>query len=98
MIPREAAAEIEKHCNAGEFDLATLKNRTEAIGYPVLPVVEQLVGLCANGFIVWVQGALPTQDITDTATVLQIRKGLALVEDDLNAICESLAAPWQKIP
>ena len=45
VIPREAAAEIEKHCNAKEFDLAKLKKRTETIGYPVLPVVEQLVGL-----------------------------------------------------
>ena len=32
-----------------------------------------------------------TQDITDTAAVLQIREGLALVEVDLKAISASLA-------
>jgi len=96
VIPREAAVEIEKHTHAKEFDLAKLKKRTEAIGYPVLPVVEQLVSLCANGLGEWAHWGATTQDITDTAAVLQIREALALVEDDLNAICESLAALAKK--
>ena len=48
IIPAEAAAEIERHCHADEFDFAKLKTQTERIGYPVLPVVQQLVKLCAR--------------------------------------------------
>ena len=102
MIPKEAAAEIEKHCNAGEFDLAKLKKRTEAIGYPVLPVVEQLVGLCANGLGEWAHWGATTQDITDTAAVLQIREALALIEEDLGGDLrlarETLAEKYRDTP
>ena len=44
IIPKEAAEEIVRHCNAAEIDFAKLKTQTERIGYPVLPVVQQLVG------------------------------------------------------
>jgi 3-carboxy-cis,cis-muconate cycloisomerase len=43
IIPQEAADEINRHCNAAEIDFAKLKTQTERIGYPVLPVVQQLV-------------------------------------------------------
>ena len=46
IIPKEAAEEIVKHCHVGEIDFAKLKTQTEKIGYPVLPVVQQLVALC----------------------------------------------------
>ncbi len=91
IIPAAAAAEIARHCSAERFDMAKLKAQTERIGYPVLPVVQQLVALCSDGLGEWCHWGATTQDITDTATVLQIRDGLALVEADLRAICASLA-------
>jgi 3-carboxy-cis,cis-muconate cycloisomerase len=91
IIPQEAAEEIGRHCHAGEFDYATLKAETERIGYPVLPVVQQLVALCRHGYGEWCHWGATTQDITDTAMVLQIRDALGLVEEDLNAIVASLA-------
>jgi 3-carboxy-cis,cis-muconate cycloisomerase len=90
IIPAEAATEIERHCHADQFDYDTLKTQTERIGYPVLPVVQQLVGLCRDGLGEWCHWGATTQDITDTATVLAIRDALALVEADLDAICASL--------
>jgi 3-carboxy-cis,cis-muconate cycloisomerase len=90
IIPSEAASEIEKHGEVAQYDLPKLKRRTEAIGYPVLPVVEQLVGLCSKDLGEWAHWGATTQDITDTAAVLQIRESLALVQDDLDAICDSL--------
>ena len=92
IIPREAAEEIARQALVEKFDLAKLKARTEIIGYPVLPVVEQLVALCANHLGEWAHWGATTQDITDTAAVLQVREALALVDDDLKAISESLAA------
>src|SRR5471032_166012 len=49
IIPAEAADEIVRHCHVEQFDMARLKVQTERIGYPVLPVVQQLVGLCRDG-------------------------------------------------
>ena len=73
-----------------------LKEATERIGYPVLPVVQQLVKLCKDGLGEWSHWGATTQDITDTATVLQIREALALVEAEIDGICDALAALAKK--
>ena len=91
IIPKKAAAEIVRHCDAGKIDMAKLKQATERIGYPVLPVVQQLVGLCKDGLGEWSHWGATTQDITDTATVLQIGEALDIIEDDLKAISNALA-------
>ncbi len=92
IIPQEAADEICKHCNVSEMDFAKLKIQTERIGYPVLPVVTQIVELCRDGLGEWCHWGATTQDITDTATVMQIREGLTLVEGALDRISDALAA------
>ena len=90
IIPTEAANEIGRHCHADQFDFSRLKAATERIGYPVLPVVQQLVDLCRDGLGEWCHWGATTQDITDTATILQIRDALVLVEQDVRAISASL--------
>jgi hypothetical protein len=47
----------------------------------VLPVVQQLTALCKDGLGQWCHWGATTQDITDTATVLQIRSALVVVEE-----------------
>ena len=96
IIPAEAAEEIIAHCHAGQFDMQKLKTATERIGYPVLPVVQQLVGLCRDGLGEWCHWGATTQDITDTATVMQIRAALDLIEADLKAISVALAGLAKK--
>ncbi len=91
IIRQEACDEIVKHCDAKEYDMAKLKEATERIGYPVLPVVQQLVKLCKDGLGEWSHWGATTQDITDTATVLQIKESLALIESEIEAICDALA-------
>jgi len=96
IIPAEAAAVISDAARPladgrEAFDLARLKKETETVGYPILPLVRQLAERAgdAGGFVHW--GAT-TQDIMDTAAVLQIRAGLRLIEEDLTAARGHLAA------
>jgi 3-carboxy-cis,cis-muconate cycloisomerase len=96
IIPTEAAEEICRHCHAAEMDFAKLKTQTERIGYPVLPVVQQLVGLCRDGLGEWCHWGATTQDITDTATVMQIREALVLIERHIDGIAGALAALARK--
>src|SRR6266849_3766678 len=91
VIPQHACDEILRHCSIAEYDFAKLKIQTERIGYPVLPVVQQLVALCRDGLGEWCHWGATTQDITDTATILQIRDALDLVEADVTAISRLLA-------
>jgi 3-carboxy-cis,cis-muconate cycloisomerase len=96
IIPKQAAAEIVRHCSADQIDMAKLKQATERIGYPVLPVVQQLVALCKDGLGEWSHWGATTQDITDTATVMQMREALAIIEADIDAITDALAALAEK--
>jgi 3-carboxy-cis,cis-muconate cycloisomerase len=96
IIPQKAADEIVRNCRLEKIDMAKLAVRTEAVGYPVLPLVSQIVANCAGGLGEWCHWGATTQDITDTATVLQMREGLAIVEKELAALSASLAALARK--
>jgi 3-carboxy-cis,cis-muconate cycloisomerase len=65
--------------------------QTERIGYPIIGVVSQLNALCRDRLGEYCHWGATTQDITDTATVLQIRESLALIDADLAAIADALA-------
>jgi 3-carboxy-cis,cis-muconate cycloisomerase len=95
IIPAEAADAITHAANAlasgrAALDLARLKDQTETVGYPILPLVRQMAELAGESgrYLHW--GAT-TQDIMDTAAVLQIRAGLVLIEEDLTAVRGHLA-------
>ena len=91
IIPQAAADEIVKNCNLDQIDWAKLKAKTEAIGYPIIAVVNQINAHCKDGLGEYCHWGATTQDITDTAAVLQIREGLALIETDLKDISDALA-------
>src|SRR4051812_32811134 len=91
LIPQEAADEIVSHCRLDQIDMAKLRQQTERIGYPILGVVSQLNALCRDKLGEYCHWGATTQDITDTATVLQIREGLAIVERELAAISAAMA-------
>src|SRR5438477_6946315 len=96
IIPQEACDEILKHVKVDQYDFEKLKKETERIGYPVLPVVAQLVKLCKDGLGEWCHWGATTQDITDSATIMQIREGLAIVEKDIDDISDALAVLAKK--
>jgi 3-carboxy-cis,cis-muconate cycloisomerase len=91
LIPQEAADEIVKHCHLDQIDLVKLREQTERIGYPILGVVSQLNALCKDKLGEYCHWGATTQDITDTATVLQIRESLEIVDAELTAISAALA-------
>jgi len=89
LIPADAAQTIEQQAAGIALDMARLERETHNVGYPILPLVHQLAeGLGDAGkYLHW--GAT-TQDIMDTALVLQIRAGLDLVEADLRGVAVQL--------
>ena len=75
----------------GSINWDTLKLRTSIVGYPILPLVEQLSLSVKDGYGQYCHWGATTQDIMDTADVLQIRKGLNLLSKDLDAIADALS-------
>jgi 3-carboxy-cis,cis-muconate cycloisomerase len=95
IIPAEAAGEISRAiavivAHPEVLDWAQLKHETENVGYPILPLVRQLAEHAGDAGR-WLHWGATTQDIMDTAVVLQIRAGLDLIERDLAAARDHLA-------
>jgi 3-carboxy-cis,cis-muconate cycloisomerase len=90
VIPTEAAEAIAKQANASILDFDLLRQETDNVGYPILPLVHQLARQCgdAGRYVHW--GAT-TQDIMDTAVVLQLREAFRHIEDDISTIRRTLA-------
>ncbi|MEI7255473.1 class-II fumarase/aspartase family protein [Dickeya dadantii] len=90
VIPQQAADEIAKTCNADTLDFDLLRHETEIVGYPILPLVHQISKQAgaSGGYVHW--GAT-TQDIMDTAVVLQIRDAFDLIEADIRSLRNTLA-------
>jgi 3-carboxy-cis,cis-muconate cycloisomerase len=90
VIPREAAEAIAARTDVAALDFEELRRETDIVGYPILPLVHQMAKQCgeAGRYVHW--GAT-TQDIMDTAVVLQIRNGLSIVERDIDALRDILS-------
>jgi 3-carboxy-cis,cis-muconate cycloisomerase len=100
VIPADAVEEIAARSKPEALDLDLLRQETELVGYPILPLVHQLGRMCgeAGRYVHW--GAT-TQDIMDTAVVLQVRDALAAIDTDLaelRSILVRLAKRYRDTP
>jgi 3-carboxy-cis,cis-muconate cycloisomerase len=101
LIPAAVAREISDKAKPGILDLERLKRETEVVGYPILPLVKQLAAACAGDAGRYVHWGATTQDIMDSALVLQLRDALDLIESELAAVSaalESLARRYRDAP
>ena len=90
VIPAKAAEQIAK-ATADRVDIEALTRGTVRSGFPIIALVQELrkqVGVDAAPFIHW--GAT-TQDIVDTACVLQLRAVVKVLRTRLGEIARHLA-------
>ncbi|OZI38346.1 3-carboxy-cis,cis-muconate cycloisomerase [Bordetella genomosp. 10] len=91
VIPADAAATIAERSRYADLDLDHLRHETDIVGYPILPLVHQLVKLCGDDAGRYVHWGATTQDIMDTAVILQVRAALDLVDADIAELRRILA-------
>lgn len=91
VIPRTAAEAIAFEISRLSLDQSRLAEDYRRIGFPVLPLVSQIVSNLDEASAQWVHHGLTTQDVVDTGLVLQIRSGVEIVEADLRAIIKGLS-------
>ena len=93
IIPRSAAREISKSAKAEGFDLDTLCAAGLRAGTPAIPLVKALTarvrksGAGAARFVHW--GAT-SQDVTDTALVLLLKRAEQAIRRDLDELERAL--------
>lgn len=87
MIPKEAAEEIEK--NAGKASLARAKEIEAEINHDMMAIVKAVSEVCGDSGR-WIHYGATSNDILDTATGLQFRDALALIDTKLRALLSVL--------
>jgi 3-carboxy-cis,cis-muconate cycloisomerase len=89
IIPVSAAEAIAAAAKPDAFDLADLSRNALRAGTPVIPFAKMLTEIvrskneAAAGFVHW--GAT-SQDVSDTAMILLLKRAQPLIEDELSRI------------
>lgn len=91
IVPREAADAISRAALSLEPDLAALRAGIENDGFPVIELVRQLRERLGVEVAPHVHRGATTQDIVDTALVLQTRAALELMAGSLSRLISTLA-------
>ncbi len=106
VIPAGTAAVIRDHADVEQIDWKRMASRTEIVGYPVLPLVEQMSEWvpsaqckcsksCKRCRVLtqtagYLHWGATTQDIMDLASMLQCKSGLEIIERLLRDVVATL--------
>jgi 3-carboxy-cis,cis-muconate cycloisomerase len=96
IVPQDAAEAITRAAKVANLSPEELGASTRNVGYPVVALVKQLGKAAGGDAARYVHWGATTQDILDTALVLQIRDGLALIRADVVRIARALVDRAQK--
>jgi 3-carboxy-cis,cis-muconate cycloisomerase len=92
IVPAAAAEAIAQACVAGRFDPADLARRAVDSATVVIPLVADLKALVPDDAKPYVHLGATSQDIVDSAMSLVAKRVLTVVDDDLAACADRLAA------
>ncbi len=94
MIPISAADKIARACEVSNFDIEAIKRDTAASSSPAIPLVSALTAkVAANDAdaALYVHWGSSTQDVMDSAMMLQARAALDELLSSVSTIAEQLA-------
>jgi 3-carboxy-cis,cis-muconate cycloisomerase len=89
IVPKDAAAAIASSCDVDRFDIPTLERDAAVAGTLVIPLVRRLTELVPEEARGWVHLGTTSQDVLDTALMLQAREGLGAIEEELRRVGEA---------
>lgn len=84
LVPQAAADEITRQAQADNMDMGAIKAGVDQTAHPLVPVIWQLAQRCDGEAGRYVHWGATTQDVMDTALVLQIKQAYPLFENTLN--------------
>jgi len=91
IIPGEAAAHIEQASSRIQLDTENLYTGLDKAGIPTIELIKQLRAQVDKDYALYVHWGATSQDIMDTALVLQLRSVLSHIEDTLDRVVSYLA-------
>jgi len=91
IIPKAAAQEIAAKAKIGNVDIEAIAAEIRRIKHPLVPALKAVEKLCKDGAGEFIHFGPTTQDVLDTAVVLQIKEAHAIYLRDMKAIGRALA-------
>jgi 3-carboxy-cis,cis-muconate cycloisomerase len=91
LVPAPVADAISRAARVENLRLEYVADSTRRVGYPVVAIVKELGRIAGAEAARYIHLGATTQDILDTALVLQLRRALAIVRRDLIALARALA-------
>lgn len=101
VIPADVALPITEMADAKLYDMAELGRKAVLGGNLAIPMVKALTAKVEGDAARYVHWGATSQDVIDTGLMLQIRKGLKVLEGDLTALanaCATLADQHRATP
>ena len=91
VIPVEAAAEITRAGKANLIDTVRMKQMIDQTLHPIVPLIRAFKDICEGGAGEYIHWGATTQDIMDSAVVLQLKDAIAIFERRLQEMDDVLA-------
>ncbi len=91
VIPAEAAEEIAAHAHVEGLDLVEIAAEIKRTDHSLVPLLGAVQRRCRANLGEYIHYGATTQDIQDTASVLEMRDVLDIVRRDLKTIAGTLA-------
>jgi adenylosuccinate lyase len=91
IIPQDAADEIAAKAKSAKIDVDAIGAEIRRIKHPLVPALKALQAQCKGEFGEYIHFGPTTQDVLDTAVVMQLRDVHAIYLRDLKAIGRDLS-------
>ncbi len=89
-IPREAAEDIAKHANVRDVTVERVEALEEETQHDLMAVVLALTEACKGQGGNYVHLGATSNDISDTATAIQLRDAIGILDEDLGGLTDVL--------
>ncbi len=91
IIPKQAAVELSRTANLKNFDVGDIINQIQHTKHSLVPLLQAWQSVVSKDVAQYIHYGATTQDIQDTAQVLELRDVIYIVERDLQSIITKLA-------
>src|SRR3990167_7224402 len=91
IIPEKAAKEIEKKGKIAYLNMEYIQQQMQKTKHSLIPLLKSWQSIIGSEFGEYLHFGATTQDIQDTAQVLEIREVIGIIERDLKDIIQILA-------
>jgi len=91
LVPRHVAEAVTAAAQVENLHIERIAASTRTVGYPVVGVVKELGRAAGEEAARYIHLGATTQDILDTALVLQLRRACGELRHDLLALAQTLA-------